>query len=128
MREFESLGLKAGIWQGMLMRGTPPGRLILVHLGAPVANARVTPEGEGRWRVAAAIPAERLSDGVQTFLLYEDMAENDAPPAPAPGAIPLGRLTMVAGALLDDDLRAELDLLRSELDLVKKELRRLARD
>ena len=37
-------------------------------------------------------------------------------------------LTLIAGEMVDADLRAELDLLRSELELVKRELRRLARD
>ena len=127
MSEFESLGLRGGIWQGVVQRAAPPGRLLLIHAGRRVAEARVTPEGEGRWRVAIAIPAERLSDGVQTFLLLEDPAESDGA-QPAPGAVQLANLTLIAGEMADTDLRAELDLLRSELDLVKRELRRLARD
>ena len=86
MSEFESLGLRGGIWQGVVQRAAPPGRLLLIHAGRRVAEARVTPEGEGRWRVAIAIPAERLSDGVQTFLLLEDPAESDGA-QPAPGAV-----------------------------------------
>jgi hypothetical protein len=125
MSEFESLGLRGGIWQGMLQRPTPPGRLSLVHLGHRLSEARITAEGEGRWRIATAIPAERLSDGVQTFLLVEDQADKGAPLEP--GARQLAHLSLVAGEMLDADLRAELDLLRSELDLVKRELRRLAR-
>ena len=35
-------------------------------------------------------------------------------------------LSLVAGAPLEQDLRAEIDLMRSELDLVKRELRRVA--
>ena len=30
MSEFESLGLRGGIWQGIVQRATPPGRLLLV--------------------------------------------------------------------------------------------------
>ncbi|MFO1138365.1 MAG: hypothetical protein U1E41_04730 [Paracoccus sp. (in: a-proteobacteria)] len=125
MNEFETLGLRGGIWQGILQRKTPPARLLLVHMGARIAEARATPEGDGRWRITVAIPAERLSDGVQTFLLVEDEAQGVAPPDP--GAVQLSHLTVVAGEPLDLDLRAELDLLRGELDLMKKELRRLAR-
>ena len=125
MNEFETLGLRGGIWQGILQRKTPPARLLLVHMGARIAEARATPEGDGRWRITVAIPAERLSDGVQTFLLVEDEAQGGAPPDP--GALQLSHLTVVAGEPLDLDLRAELDLLRGELDLMKKELRRLAR-
>ncbi len=125
MNEFETLGLRGGIWQGILQRKTPPARLLLVHMGARIAEARATPEGDGRWRITVAIPAERLSDGVQTFLLVEDEAQGVAPPDP--GALQLSHLTVVAGEPLDLDLRAEVDLLRGELDLMKKELRRLAR-
>ena len=125
MNEFETLGLRGGIWQGILQRKTPPARLLLVHMGARIAEARATPEGDGRWRITVAIPAERLSDGVQTFLLVEDEAQGVAPPDP--GALHLSHLTVDAGEPLDLDLRAELDLLRGELDLMKKELRRLAR-
>ena len=127
MSEFESLGLRGGIWQGVVQRAAPPGRLLLIHAGRRVAEARVTPEGEGRWRVAIAIPAERLSDGVQTFLLLEDPAESDGA-QPAPGAVQLAHLTLIAGEMADSDLRGDLDLLRSELDLVNRDLRRLARD
>ena len=131
MSEFESLGLRGGIWQGIVRRATPPGRLLLVHAGRRVAEARVTPEGDGRWRVATALPAERLSEGVQTFLLLEDPAGAEATQTqaqPAAGAVQLAHLTLIAGEMVDADLRAELDLLRSELDLVKRELRRLGRD
>lgn len=124
MDEFESLGLKSGIWQGILQRPTAPGRLALVHLGARVADARVTAQEDGSWRVAAAIPAQRLSDGVQTFLLMEDQGTEGE--AVQPGALHLASLNIVAGQPIDEDLRAELSLMRSELDLLKRELRRLA--
>ncbi|UFS65334.1 hypothetical protein LO749_01860 [Paracoccus denitrificans] len=124
MNEFESLGLKGGIWQGVLHRDAPPGRLVLVHMGSRLAEARVNPEPEGGWAVDVAIPAERLSDGVQSFLLLEDGGAEGEPPHP--GARHLASLTLVAGALLDGDLHAELSLMRSELELLKKELRRLA--
>lgn len=122
--DFESLGLKSGIWQGVLRRDTPPARLLLVHLGARVGEARATPQDDGSWRIAAAIPGERLSDGVQTFMLLEDRGEALEPPQPS--ALHLASLTMLAGAPLEQDMRAEMDLMRSELDLLKKELRRLA--
>ncbi|MFC3527439.1 hypothetical protein ACFOMH_04575 [Paracoccus mangrovi] len=124
MSDFESMGLKGGIWQAMLVRGHEPARLSLVHLGERIAEARATAEGAGQWRIAAAIPAEHLSDGVQTFLLVEDAGEGVAPLEP--GARQLGKLTVIAGALLDDDIRVEFELMRNELELLKKELRRLA--
>lgn len=124
MSGFESHGLKGGIWQGILTRDDTPDRLLLVHLGNYIAEARIAPETEGCWRVSVAIPADRLSNGVQTFLLYEDQGGKDS--QPVPGAQPLGSLSIIAGEVLDNDLLVELNLLRSELDLVKKELRRLA--
>ncbi len=123
MSEFESLGLKGGIWQGVLRRETPPGRLLLVHMGEPVAEARAEPEGQG-WRIAAPIPPGRLSDGAQSFLLVEDQGTGTDPVQP--GARRLSSLTLVAGALLEGDMLAEMALMRAELELLKKELRRLA--
>lgn len=124
MDKFESLGLKSGIWQGLLRRDSAPGRLVLVHLGERVGEARVTAESDDSWRIAAAIPAQKLSDGVQSFLLLEDEGQEGDPPQP--GALHLASLNIVAGRPLEEDLRAEINLLRSELDLVKRELRRLA--
>ncbi len=124
MDQFETLGLKSGIWQGILRREVPPGRLLLVHMGSRVAEARATAQDDGSWRIAAAIPAQKLSDGVQTFLLLEDQGEGAEPPQA--GAAHLASMSIIAGELLDEDLRAELNLMRSELDLLKKELRRLA--
>lgn len=126
MDQFESLGLKSGIWQGVLRRDTPPGRLLLVHMGARVGDARATAQDDGSWRIAAAIPPQKLSDGVQTFLLLEDQGEGAEPPQA--GAWHLSSLSIVAGELVEEDMRAEMNLLRSELDLLKKELRRLAAD
>lgn len=124
MSDFESLGLKSGIWQGILRRDTPPGRVLLVHMGSRVADARATAQDDGSYRIAAAIPSDKLSDGVQTFILLEDGGQDSA--QPQPGALHLASLSIVAGEPLDEDMRAEMDLIRSELDLVKKELRRLA--
>ncbi|MFG6080729.1 hypothetical protein ACEUZ9_001335 [Paracoccus litorisediminis] len=125
MDRFESLGLKSGIWQGILRRDTAPVRLVLVHLGERVGEARVTTgDEEGSWRIAAAIPSQKLSDGVQSFILMED--EGKEGEALQPGAFHLASLNIVAGRQLDHDLRAEIVLLRSELDLVKRELRRIA--
>ena len=59
------------------------------------------------------IPTALLSDGVQTFLVRD----------PATGAT-LGHFTIVTGVPLEDDIRAEIDLLRAELDMLKKAFRR----
>lgn len=67
----------------------------------------------GRWTVSVPIPAALLSDGVQTFVVRE-----------AGTGATLGHFSIVAGAPLEADLRAEIDLLRAELDMLKKAFRR----
>lgn len=124
MNQFETLELKGGIWHGVLQSDTEPGRIILVHYGERIAQARVTPNGENSWRVAVAIPSERLSDGLQSFLLLQDDGKDLD--APQPGALHLASMSLSAGEALDYDLLQELTLLRNEVDLLKKELRRLA--
>lgn len=124
MAEFESLELNGGIWHGVLRGHTSPGRLILVHLGDRVAEAQLTPIDPTSWRVAVTLPLDRLSDGVQSFLLLQDGGQDMDPPQSA--ARHLGSLTLAAGRVQEYDLLNELALLRSEVDLLKKELRRLA--
>lgn len=124
MDRFESLGLKGGIWQGVVRREQPFGRVVLTHLGEVIALATVTPDGEKSWRISVAIPSERLFDGVQTFLLFEDGGEGLE--ALGADARRLASLPMIAGGALDEDLLAELGLLRSELDMLKREFRRMA--
>ena len=123
MSDFESLGLKAGNWTGILMRPTAPKRVMLTHLGQPVAEARIRADQPGSWRIEVAIPAECLSEGVQSLTLLADDGEGDQP---MPGAERLAVLSLVAGAPLDMNLRAEIDLIRAELDLLKREFRRIA--
>lgn len=125
MDEFESLGLKNGIWQGLLYRSTAPGRLLLVHGGNPVEAAQASAREEGVWAIAVAIPARNLSEGVQSFLLVEDDGSEDAPLQP--GARQLSALSIMAGQAIDQDLLVEIGLLRAELNLLKHEVRRLAR-
>ncbi|WBU62989.1 hypothetical protein [Paracoccus aerodenitrificans] len=123
MSEFESLGLKGGVWAGRLKREQVPERVLLVHMGDPVAEARPQQEEDGAWRIEIAVPANRLSDGVQSFML---MADQGAEATPGVVAERLAVLNIVAGRPLEMDLRAEIDLIRAELDLLKRELRRMA--
>ena len=80
-------------------------RLDGVEIGAPRAP--------GRWPMVVPIPADLLSDGVQTFLI-RDGGSGDT----------VGHFTIVTGVPMEDDIRAELDLVRAELDLLKKAFRR----
>jgi hypothetical protein len=107
--------LRAGVWEGLLsgVQGQPA--LEVVHLGAAVAGISVTARaGEpGHWAVRVPIPVEALCDGVQTFLI-RDTGSGDH----------LAHFTIITGVALDDDIRAELDLLRAELDMLKRAFRR----
>lgn len=120
--QFEDRGLAGGIWRGLL-RAPAPGRVMLVVRGEAVAQAVLSPEGEG-WRVEAALPMQVLGDGVQTLLLVRDDAETGPV---QPGAELLGRMSIIAGRALDEDVAGELHQLRAELDLLKREFRMLAR-
>ena len=59
------------------------------------------------------IPAERIADGVQAFVIRNTRDD-----------IVLGSFSIVAGDALAEDIRAEMSLLRSELDMLKKAFRR----
>jgi hypothetical protein len=111
--------LAEGVWEGLLdMRGSRPPLLRLRHrdelFGEPeTIRADPAKSGESRWLVRFRLPIERLSDGVQTFVI-EDADTGDA----------LAHETVIAGEALDSDIRAEVDLLRAELDMLKRAFRR----
>ena len=110
--------LRDGVWQGLLVaaNGSEAAPDIeVVHLGIPLDNVRVTPDGEMKtiWTLSVPIPMELISDGVQTFLVRERAGEET-----------LSRFSIAAGAALEGDFGAELDLLRAELDLLKQAFRR----
>lgn len=102
--------IRAGHWEGIWAASQAP-TLEVVHLEQVLPGLAVEPQGSGKWRLSLPIPAEVLSDGVQTFLLRQ-------------GDETVGRFTIVTGVALEDDLRAEIDLLRAELDMLKRAFRR----
>lgn len=111
--------LAEGVWEGLLSaRAASPPRLLLRHrdelVGEPeTLEAGQAEGGVARWLVRFRLPVERLSDGVQTFVI-EDAGTGDA----------LAHETVFAGEILDDEIRAEVSLLRAELDLLKRAFRR----
>lgn len=125
LTHFDDHGLQGGVWRGVLRADSQPGRVVLTCLGRVVAHADLTPAADGGWQVAVPLPADTLCDGAQTFLLLAD--DGTADREPGPGAQHLAHLPLLAGAPLDQDLQAEINLLRAEMDLLKRELRRLAR-
>lgn len=121
MSDFENLGLKAGVWSGLLHRPAAPDRVGLVHRGAVVAEARVAPVKDGMWRIEVDLPGGQISDGVTSFLLSEVNSGDDQ--AALPGNR-LASLSVMAGQALEQDMLVELELIRAELDLLKREFRR----
>jgi hypothetical protein len=106
--------IRAGVWEGILTGAGPQApKLEVLHLERPLAGVQVAgvPGREGDWSVKVPIPAEVLSEGVQTFLIRQ-------------GAETLAHFTIITGVAMEDDLRAEIDLLRAELDMLKRAFRR----
>ena len=106
-----SARIRAGRWEAEIASDaeTAP-RIEVWHLESQLGGVAVgARRGDGTWPVSVPIPADLLGDGVQTFLV-RDAATGDR----------IGAFTIVTGAPLEDDIRAEIDLLRAELDMLKK--------
>ncbi len=104
--------LAGGVWEGLLSGRDEPPALRVRHRDQLVAEAETEPSSEG-WFVRFRLPLDRLSDGIQTFVI-EDAATGDA----------LAHETVIAGDAAEDDIRAEVMLLRAELDMLKRAFRR----
>lgn len=111
--------IRSGVWQGRLTRldggdGPPPGLAVRCQ-GREAGEAAVDPVqgAPGVWVVRFPIPAEMLGDGMQVFAITERDSDEI-----------LASFAVVAGEPLDDDLRAEVELLRAELDMLKRAFRR----
>lgn len=105
-----------GTWEGVLSgkagAGTP--EIEVTHLQQPLDGVEVSVRPEsGDWALRVPVPADRIADGVQTFVIRDRTS----------GTV-LDSFSMVAGDALACDLRAEISLLREELDLLKRAFRR----
>lgn len=107
--------IRAGVWEGVLTGASAPPAVQVVFQDADLPGASVVSiDGRaGEYAVRVPIPAEVLSEGVQTFLL-RNAATGDK----------LGHFTVITGVAMEDDIRAEVDLLRAELDMLKRAFRR----
>jgi hypothetical protein len=107
--------IRAGVWEGILTGVAGEPKLDVLHQDQPVSGLTVQPaDGQpGAWALRLPIPAELLSEGVQTFLIRTVGA-----------AEVLGHFTIITGVAMEDDVRAEIDLLRAELDMLKRAFRR----
>lgn len=100
--------IRAGRWEG-LWKGTGRPDIAVLHRGAALAGMEAVAEG-AHWRCSVPIPSEVLGDGVETFLIRVDGET-------------AGRFSIAAGAVLAEDLVAEIATLRAELELLKQAFR-----
>ena len=119
--EVERTRLFAGSFEAVVRdvsgEGKPPS-VIVTHQGEVIAHElSADPARTGQWNLRLPVPVERLSDGVQVFLVRDaDTGER------------LAAFTLLSGEPLEDDIRAELELLRAELDMLKRAFRQHCRD
>lgn len=107
--------IREGIWEGILTGAESVPLLEVLHLEKPQPGVTATPVPgrTGEFQVRVPISAAVLSEGVQTFLIRE-----------AATGETLTHFTIITGVAMEDDLRAEVDLLRAELDMLKRAFRR----
>ena len=110
--------IRGGIWEGILAADTAQNYqpdIEVLHLEQPLSGVQViqTADMQKTWGIKVPIPADLLADGVQTFLIRDKRTGTR-----------LDSFTIITGAALEDDIRAEIDLLRAELDMLKKAFRR----
>lgn len=106
--------IRAGFWEGVLTGAEVAPEVEVVLLGEVLSGVSLAaiPGQKGAFALRVSIPAEKLNDGVQTFLIR------------AKGGETLAHFTVITGVAMEDDLRAEVDLLRAELDMLKRAFRR----
>lgn len=107
--------IQAGVWEGVLIGTDARPEIDVTHLAKPVAGATVRedPEVPGQYLVRVPIPAELLCEGVQTFVITDRNTDDR-----------LESFTVVTGQPMDEDFRAEMELMREELDMLKRAFRR----
>ncbi len=106
--------LQQGVWEGLLT-GAASGilpKIDVTHQGKTVQDVTVTAV-EGGHAVQVPVPREAIADGMQTLLITD-----------ADTGTQISSVTLMAGEVLDDDLRVEVNLLRAELDMLKRAFRR----
>jgi len=106
-----------GVWEGVIAGPEPgdvPPEIEVTHKQEPIGGVEVIARPDsGDWVLRVPVPADRIADGVQTFVIRDR----------ASGTV-LDSFALVAGDDLAYDLRTEISLLREELDLLKRAFRR----
>ena len=106
-----------GVWEGVLTyagEGNFQPEVEVTHLQHALSAVEVVekPE-EGIWILRVPIPAELISDGMQTFVITDKRSGET-----------LESFAVLSGDALSHDIRSEMALLREELDLLKRAFRR----
>ncbi|MBU2992525.1 hypothetical protein Q4555_08550 [Octadecabacter sp. 1_MG-2023] len=115
--ELTKLRLAEGVWHGALKHNGQADwqpNIEVTHLDYAVDGVVIEEDRvEEHWLVSVPVPINRISDGVQTFVI-RDRSDDTV----------LGNFSIIAGDALAEDIRAELSLVRAELDMLKKAFRR----
>ena len=107
--------IRAGVWEGVLSGAVEPPVLdvLLLEQILPGVSVTAVPDRPGDWAVRVPVPSEALNEGVQTFVIRDKATQET-----------LAHFTVITGVAMEDDMRAEVDLLRAELDMLKRVFRR----
>ncbi len=113
--ELTKTKMKQGVWQGVITgAGDDMPKIKVTHQNHPVEGMElVHNEKADHWLLSVTIPPEAIADGVQTLMIQDAATQTE-----------LGHITVMAGEIPGDDIRAEMDLLRAELDMLKRAFRR----
>jgi len=106
--------LQAGQWKADLLgHGSTAPDLVVVfgNQTQPPIDQTYEPARD-IWHLHLPLPAGMVTDGIHTCLLQTTAGET------------LFQLTLSAGEVLADDLRAQIGLLRAELELLKSAFRK----
>lgn len=108
------VGFSGGRYEGALQASRAPD-IEALYQGKVVAMASPVPLAgrKNEYRVTLDLPAAVMADGVQVISLRSTIS----------GEV-LDHVTLMAGAVLDADIRAELALLRAEFEVLKRAFRR----
>ena len=106
--------MRQGVWHGIVTQsGSETPVIEALHLDKPVGDVTLTHvEADGYWALSIPIPLEIIADGVHTLVIQNKLTGDQ-----------IGHETFLAGDVLADDIRAEMDLLRAELDMLKRAFR-----
>ncbi|MGJ8555822.1 MAG: hypothetical protein ACSHW6_02190 [Sulfitobacter geojensis] len=108
--------MKEGVWQGIITGAVDEDapKIEVTHEATIISDIVMTHnQSADHWTLSVPIPAQAIADGVQTLIIRDKDAGDK-----------IGHITLIAGEALEDDIRAEMDLLRAELDMLKSAFRR----